>query len=194
MIAHGHPLTTTSADDQPLKQGWPFARGTVAAIFAVGGAILSQLAQVRFILLPADVARMGLLQEKRPLLLWDRLDGERAVSTFAGVGASIAEGASVAGIAQHLAGRIVDQRCPMDLAFMWSCADTARKQQPLVVKELHGPPGRPYAFESGKQQMDGLLDLGVRVQDHAVILSVDQAHRQRHLQGTALRLVENPTA
>ena len=76
-------------------------------------AILLQLAQVSFVLFPADVSRMGIPDEKRPLLLWDRLDRERAISTFAGVGASIAEGTGVAGIVEHVADRVVKQRGPI---------------------------------------------------------------------------------
>ena len=91
--------------------------------------------------------------------------------------APVAESASVAGIAQDLAGRVVDQRRPMDLPFMGSRANMARKEEPLGAKEPHGPPGRPNAFEGGEQETNGLLDLGVRVQDHGPILGVGQAYR-----------------
>src|SRR6266699_3725502 len=69
MIAHRHPLATASANDDPLQQGWSFTWGAVATIFSVGSTIFSQLAQVGFVLFPADVTRMGLSDEKRPLLL-----------------------------------------------------------------------------------------------------------------------------
>src|SRR5258708_17537410 len=114
--------------------------------------------------------------------------------TFAGMRAPIAESAGIAGIAQDLAGRVVDQRRPMDLPFMGSGANMARKEQPLGAKEPHRPPGRSNAFERREQETKSLLDLGVRVQDHRAILSVGQANRQRHLQGATLRLMENPTS
>ncbi len=97
--------------------------------------------------------------------------------TFAGMRAPIAESAGIAGIAQDLAGCVVDQRRPMDLPFMGSSANMARKEQPLGAKEPHRPPGRSNAFERREQETKSLLDLGESRQDHRAILSVGQANR-----------------
>src|SRR6266699_1335839 len=178
----------------PREPRWSFARGAVAPIFSVGGTIFSQLAQVGFVLFPGDVSGMGIADEKRPLLLGDQCGRKRPIRTFAGMRAPIAESAGIAGIAQDLAGRVVDQRRPMALPFMGSGANMARKEQPLGAKEPHRPPGRSNAFERREQETKSLLDLGESRQDHRAILSVGQANRQRHLQGATLRLVENPTS
>src|SRR2546422_450760 len=98
-----------------------------------------------------------------------------------GVRASVAEGAGIPRIAQHFEHRVVEQRCPMDLAFVRAGAHPTRKKYPLVPKISHGPPGRPDTFEGREQETDGLLELSIRIQDYAPILSIDQADRQRDL-------------
>ena len=95
--------------------------------------------------------------------------------------ASIAEGTSVARVAQHAQHRIVEQRRPMDLAFVRPGAHPAGKEESLGPKISHAPPGRPDAFEGRKQETDGLLDLGIRIQDHVPILRIEQADGQRNL-------------
>src|SRR6266700_6774381 len=109
----------------PCEPRWSFTWGAVAAIFSVGSTIFSQLAQVGFVLFPADVTRMGLSDEKRPLLLAEQCGRKRPIRMFAGMCAPVAESASIAGIAQDLAGRVVDQRRPMDLP-LWDPVRTWR--------------------------------------------------------------------
>src|SRR5436309_1722690 len=107
----------------PCEPRGSFTWGTVATVFSVGSTIFAQLAQVRFVLFPVDVSRMGLLDEKRPLLLADQRGRKRTIRTFVGMRTPVAESSSVAGIAQDLASCIVDQRCPMDFPFMGSRAN-----------------------------------------------------------------------
>src|SRR5260221_2570676 len=111
---------------------------------------------------------------------------------LAGMGPSEAEGSCIARIAQHFEHGIVLQRHPMQLACMRTDANTAWEEQPLVAKVFDRGPGGPSAFEGGKQQTNGLLDLGIGIEDDGLILCVEQTDRQRHFQRCATGFVENP--
>ena len=75
---------------------------------------------------------------------------------------------------------IVLQGHPMELTGMRTDANTAWEEQPLVAKVFDGGPGGPGAFEGGKEQTQGLLDLGIGIQDDGLVLRVEQTDRQRH--------------
>ena len=124
---------------------------------------------------------MSTSQEKLPLILWNGLRMVRAVKLFGRARAPKAEGSGVARIAQDFERRAVEQRSPVDLAFMRAGAHPARKEESLVAKISHGPPGRPDSFEGREQETDGLLDLRIRIQDYAPVLCIEQADRQRDL-------------
>src|SRR6266568_5356108 len=111
---------------------------------------------------------------------------------LAGMGPSEAEGSCIARIAQHFEHGIVLQRHPMQLACMRTDANTAWEEQPLVAEVFDRGPGGPSAFEGGNQQTNGLLDLGIGIEDDGLILCVEQTDRQRHFQRCATGFVENP--
>jgi hypothetical protein len=94
---------------------------------------------------------MRLSNEKGPLLLGKRLQLVRTIQAFGGAGTSVAEGACVAGIAEHFEDRAVEQGRPVDLPGMRTRADAARKEQTLVPKILHCGSSRPCAFERREQ-------------------------------------------
>jgi hypothetical protein len=50
----------------------------------------------------------------------------------------------------------------------------------------------PVRVIGGKQQTEGLLDLGIRIEDDGLVLRVEQADRQRHFQRCATGFVKNP--
>jgi len=62
IVAQRHPIPTPPTDDQSLKQGRTFPRRTVSAIFSVGGTILLQLMQIRFVLLPSEIPHVSTSQ------------------------------------------------------------------------------------------------------------------------------------
>ena len=192
MVAHRHAVATASADHQPLQQSRSFSWRAVATILAMSLAIRMQLGQIGFVLLPAQVASMDLTNQKRPLLLGKGFDVERAISMFGGMGPSEAKGSRIARITQHFEHGTVLQRHPMDLASMSTCVDAAREEQPLVAKILHRGPGGPRPFEGGKQQTDGVLDLGIGIEDDGLVLRVGQTDRQRHFQCCTRSFVKNP--
>jgi hypothetical protein len=160
-----------------LSQGGAFPRRTVAAIFSVGGTILLQLMQIRFILLPGEIANVSTSQEKLPLILWNDLRLVRTVKLFRRARAPKAEGSGVARIAKDFERRAVEQRSPVDLAFVRAGAHPAGKEQGFGAKILHGGRGRAGAFESREQQPNGLLNLRVRIKDDRFIFCIGQAHR-----------------
>src|SRR5215813_8519835 len=106
----------------------------MAAIFPLCLAIRAQLLQICFVLFPADISSMGLTYEKRPLLLRNAFNVKRAIRMFGRMRASVAECPCIAGIAQGFEYRVVPQGREVDLAFVWPCADAARKEQRLFAK------------------------------------------------------------
>jgi len=86
---------------------------------------------------------------------------------------------------------IVRQGHPMELAGMRTDANTAWEEQPVVAKVFDAGSGGPGAFEGGKEQTQGLLDLGIGIQDDALVLRVEQTDRQRHFQRCPTGFVEN---
>src|SRR5712691_12081060 len=140
-----------------------------------------QLVQIRLEFFPGDISGVCFTQEKWPLLLGELFEMQGAIRMGLAVGTSVAEGTGIARIAQHAQHRVVQQRGPMNLAIVRPGAHPARKEESLVPKISHGPPGRPDAFEGREQETDGLLDLRIRIQDYVPILRIEQTDRQRNL-------------
>src|SRR5260370_13222258 len=103
--------------------------------------------------------------------LWDGLDLEPAIQPFTAMGPSVAERPSIARIAQDLEHGIVDERRPMNGSCMRPRADAARKEQSLLPKILHRGPCRRSPFEGGKQDTNGLLDLGIGIEPNGIDIS-----------------------
>src|SRR5260221_12195086 len=110
MVADGHAIATFSTDDQSLQQGGPFSWGAMTAIPSERLTVLTQLLAIGFIVVPADVAHMGVLEEKWPFFLCDGLDAGPAIQPFTAVGPSVAERPSIARIAPDLEDGMLDER------------------------------------------------------------------------------------
>src|SRR5207249_5608574 len=80
---------------------------------------------------------------------------------------------------------------PEDLALGRSRPRAPRKGEPLRAEGLHRRGGRAGAPEGREEEADGLLDLLVGVEDHAVVRVVAEADGQRRLELAAARLVED---
>jgi hypothetical protein len=120
---------------------------------------------------------MSASQEKLPLLPRDDQRMGQPVKVFGGACASKAKGSSVARIAQDFERRAVEQRPPVDLAFVRAGPHPVGKEHPLRAKKLHGGRGRANAFEGRKQQSHSSLNLGVRIKDDCVLFCVGQPNR-----------------
>ena len=66
------------------------------------------------------------------------------------------------------------------------------KSSPWSRKYLTVAQADPVRVIGGKQQTNGLLDLGIGIEDDGLILCVEQTDRQRHFQRRATGFVENP--
>ncbi len=133
--------------------------------------------QICFVLLPGEIPNVSTSQEKLPLILWNGLRMVRPVKLFRRTRAPKAEGSGVARIAQDFEGRAVEQRSPVDLAFVQTGAHSTGKEQGFCAKLLHGGRGRAGAFEGREQQSNSLLNLSVRIKDDRFIFCIGQAHR-----------------
>src|SRR5258708_17361025 len=87
MVAHRHAVATASADHQPLQQSRSFPWRAVATILSMRLAIGTQLGQIGFVLLPAEVSTMHLLHEKQPLPWGNGLALQGAIRVLDGSGA-----------------------------------------------------------------------------------------------------------
>ena len=68
VVAHRHPAPAAPADRQALQQRGAFAGGAGGAIGAVRGGIAQQQLLVGLVLVPADVAGVGVADQRDPLL------------------------------------------------------------------------------------------------------------------------------
>ena len=66
-VAHGHALAAATADDQSLEQRRSLAGRALAPFGPVGLGVLAEARQVGLVLRPADVAGMGIEDERVPL-------------------------------------------------------------------------------------------------------------------------------
>jgi len=66
------------------------------------------------------------------------------------------------------------------------------KSSPWARKHFTVAQADPVRVIGGKQQTQGLVDLGIGIQDDALVLRVEQTDRQRHFQRGATGFVENP--
>src|SRR6266702_905849 len=155
--------------------------------------ISTQLREIGFVVFPANVASMHILNEKQPLLLGKGLGVQRAIRMFAGLGPSETERTSVARVTNHFEYGIVLQGHPMQFSCMRTTTNAAWEEESLGAKILDGGPGGPCSFEGGKQQTEGLLDLGIGIKDDRLVLCVEQTDRQRDFQGRTTGFVENPS-
>ena len=68
VVAHRHPASAAPADGQALQQRGSFAGGAGGAIGAVRGGIAQQQLLVGLVLVPAEVAGVGVADQRDPLL------------------------------------------------------------------------------------------------------------------------------
>ena len=188
MVAHRHPAPAAPADGQALQQGGSFPGGAGGAVGAVRGGVAQQQFLVGFVLVPADVAGVGVGDQRDPLLAGQGVEGLLAVGAEAFAAATVGECAGVAGVVQGAQHPPVLQRHPGQLALAGAGAHPHREQPLVGVELLHGRARRAGAGEQAEQVPDGLLHTGIRVEHDLAGRVVDQPDRQSHLQFAAAGL------
>ena len=73
VIAHRHPIPTDPADREPLEQGGTLAWRTPSSVGPIGLRVLAEPALILFEVLPGDVARMRVRDQRRPFLARESL-------------------------------------------------------------------------------------------------------------------------
>ena len=188
VVAHRHPAPAAPADGQALQQRGALAGGAGGAVVAVRGGVAQQQLLVGLVLVPADVAGVGVGDQRDPLLAGQGVEGLLAVGGEAFAAAAVGERAGVAGVVQGAQHPPVLQRHPGQLALAGAGAHPHREQQPVGVELLHGRARRAGAGEQGEHVPDGLLHTGIRVEHDLAGRVVDQPDRQAHLQFAAAGL------
>ena len=177
-------MPAAAAAHDPLAQRRPLAGGALAVARVVGGKPLL----VGQELLPGDVAGMVILDQHRPLGARqpDRLGHDRAVRADRAARAVPPEHvrAGVAGIGEHVARARVGQPAPAQLAR--PRAAPGALGEPAVLEHADHPVRRAGLLERPEQVRDRGLHLLVGVDDHAAVLVVEVADRQRQPQLAAL--------
>ena len=156
----------------------PFPGGAGGAVGAVRGGVGQQQLLVGLVGVPADVAGVGVADQRDPLLAGQGVEGLLAVAGEAFAAAAVGERAGVAGVVQGAQYPPVLQRHPGQLALVGAGAYPHREQQPVGVELLHGRARRAGAGEQGEQVPDGLLHTGIRVEHDVAGRVVDQADGQ----------------
>ena len=188
VVADGHPPAAAAADEQALQQRRPFAGGPGGPLGAVGVRVAGEQALVALELVPADVAEVGVRDQRRPLLARQLLHARLPVGRLAGAAAAVDERARVARVVP------VAERHPDKLALALAAADAGGEAQPLAVEGLHDGARRAGALEGGEQVAERLLDALVGVERDLAGGVGDEPDRQRQRQLAAAGLGEDAPA
>ena len=177
---------------RPCSSAVPSRAGPAARSSPCAVAFAEQQPLVGFVLLPVDVAGVGVGDQRDPLLAGQGVEGLLAVGGEAFAAAAVGERAGVAGVVQGAQHPPVLQRHPRQLALAGAGAHPHREQQPVGVELLHHRAGGTGAGEQGEYVPDGLLHTGIRVEHHVVGGVVDQPDGQAHAQFAAAGLGQLP--
>src|SRR5262249_13867103 len=191
VVPDGHALAAASADHQALQQRGSFAGWAAAAVGALGLRVVAEAPLNVLKLLPRDVARVRIRDERGPLLAREPLERAGAITMPALTAPAKEESAGEARIVQDPERARVLELSPDDLPLGRSRPRAPRKGEPLRAEGLHRRGRRAGPPEGREEEADGFLDLLVGIEDHAGVRVVAEADRQRRLELAAARLVEN---
>jgi hypothetical protein len=96
VVAHRHPEAAASADDETLKQRWTFSGRAPATIAAERLGALAQTTEVVLVLVPSDVAFVGVRDQDLPVLLGSLLAAHASSGRRSSPGSTEHEGARIA--------------------------------------------------------------------------------------------------
>ena len=173
--SHRQPADATSY--QSLEQGGTFA-GWKSALTTIAPCIFTDSAKVLLIIVPFDIASMGIGQEGVPFLFRQaRHRSPDPVHLPSSPIPTINKRAGVTRILQNIAGSISGQLTPHQSAMTGLAGGAHGKFQSLLPERAGCGYYRACAAKSCKQQANALLDLFVRIQNHLPLVIVDKAHR-----------------
>ena len=184
IVAYRHPPSAHPADGQPLQQGGAFPRRTPRFGAAPLG-VAFELPAVVLVLVPRNVGRVRIRDQPVPLLDGQLFGDRRTLRSHRYPGAPIRIGPRIARAVQRLRGPPLGQWRPDQLALVRSAVYPLGELQPLLPEMLRRFEGRPQTAKGLEEQVDGLSDLLVRIVHDAVLLVIDQPHRQPHPQFSA---------
>ena len=141
-----------------------------------------------FELVPADVARMGIADERQPFLTRQFVVLPRLMALPR---APVDECPGVPRVVQHPQCPRMVEGAPDHVAFARAVPHPPRKRQALVAEALDRGGGRSGSAKHLEQHPDGVLDLLIRVEYHAPRGVVHQADRHAALQFAAPRLIQD---
>ncbi len=191
LVADGHGAPAATAQHDPLQQGAPFPRRA-----AMGGArqvaVIFEPGLVALILLPGDIAGVGVLDQDRglrggPVRSPPPRRG-RAPAAF-DPGATVSVGTGIGGVMQDLHRPAQIQRAPDQLALLRSLAPPRREEELVARKIAHHRQGAAQLFEPIQQQPHGSLDGFIRIEHDPRGRIIDEADRQGQPQRPLARLL-----
>jgi hypothetical protein len=176
----------------PCSSAGPFARGSAGAVGAVRLGVVGECQLVGLELLEGDVSRVGVGDQRDPLLAWELVQGDLPVRGAALFAPAIDERARVSGVVQSAQHSPVTQRHPHQLAFALPGAHAGGEQQPVGGERLHDRARRPGPRERLEQATQRVLDTGVGIERDPSCRVIDQPNRERCLQLAAAGFGEDP--
>ena len=135
---NAHSLSANDAYDATLQECRAFAGWPGFPSFSEPQRVLGEALLIRFKLLPTDVANVNTRNYELPLRPRNFDRTVLAVGQAADANATINECAGISGVMQHLQYSRVLHSHPMQLALVYSAANTPGKEETLFTKELRG--------------------------------------------------------
>ena len=166
--AHPHPPPTLAAQHKALEEGGSLTDGA-PLLFRPAGAIVRKARLIVEKLRPGQGAGVDIVEEHGPVLQGDSArpacdpGGATREETGPGGRPPIDRGARRRGGVEHRQDARVAQRLPADLAVRLLAPQAVRKAQVRRRELLDDREGRGLLLTEGKDELDSLLDLLVRI-------------------------------
>ena len=147
-----------------------------------------------FVLLPRDVAGVGIPEQRVPLLARHAFPSDAPVGLLAPAVLAEGVGPRVPRVMQQMDGPAQAERRPRQLALPRPRGQADGKEQALFAEVLDGGVRGACAEEGLEEQPHALLDLRVGIEGHAAVGGVDEADGQMTVQLTPARFVQDAAA
>ena len=141
LVSDDHAAAADAAEDEPLQESGPLARGALA-VGAEGGGGAGEPLLVGLELLPGEISGVGVPDEGHPFLAGSRA-GRAAARASAVLGASVGVGAGVARVPEGAEDAGALQRLPEQFPALRTLMGTAGEEQVLIAEEADDGARRP---------------------------------------------------